>query len=99
MYWQGWASLVSPCDAGADETDCATDAQFIAAACVNFPRLEGRFLRVAFVLCEGRRVGSVTRFALVYHAASSPVIGSTRSLSVTRPSGRSVADPTMIANG
>ena len=40
-----------------------------------------------------------TELPLDYHAASSPVIGSTRSLSVTRPNGRSVADSTTIANG
>ena len=40
-----------------------------------------------------------TELPLDYHAANSPVIGSTRSLSVTTPSGRSVADSTTIANG
>ena len=40
-----------------------------------------------------------TELPLDYHAANSPVIGSTRSLSVTTPNGRSVADSTTIANG
>ena len=40
-----------------------------------------------------------TELPLDYQAANSPVIGSTRSLSVTRPNGRSVADSTTIANG
>ncbi len=40
-----------------------------------------------------------TELPLDYHAANSPVIGSTRSLSVTRPSGRSVGDSATIANG